>query len=356
MPPTPQPPLPPKKSKKKLLLVLVAVLSVLWVGAGLTTLYLLGKSAEEAPRTSLTEAPKTDEAYVSTDKYLQDLEKATSVAEAKTTINEFLQNYGASFDTTQKGSTVHQVIESDPLTDSQTAELKQGGRVLIEELSKYPKSWIKAAEVDKVLIINNLGMTAPDGKKANAAGVASTGYGIFMLDIGVLAAPNTAEYNFEEFARLSVHHELFHMSEWGLHIDDDPAWAALNDTKFVYNDASNGAQAPPDYYDMAESPGFVSGYARQNSSEDKAETFMFMTAPGKYGPLKGRLANDKVLAGKVAYLKKVALSVSADMNDAFFDKLSAEKGTSNREIQGTNYNELKKYLEGSQSGTPQLRF
>ncbi len=98
----------------------------------------------------------------------------------------------------------------------------------------------------------------------------------------------------------------------------DP-WIALNPagakayTKSTYSD-SRGSD-----YDEHPKAGFVTGYARRDDFEDRAETFSYLMAEKKTLVLQWA-AGDSVLQKKIDYLKQNLASFGMDAQTALFDR------------------------------------
>lgn len=325
--------------QKKRRLNLAIASSVLFLGltiAGVTTFALTRKEglrpvvSSENP----TENQSKGEAQ-SSSSILTELAASQNLDDAQAIINKYSQQHSIEFSTSSNDAKIMPAIEGESLTEADLPRLKQGGKVFIEEFAKYPSSWINAVGVKKIVMVNRLGY---DGTRV--AGLAGIGYDTFLLDIVSLSATNTSKYNFEDFARSTIHHEFFHMADWAFGTYDSQDWAALNDSSFVYDQDDPNAQVV-ESYDDRESPGFVSGYARQNSIEDKAETYSFLVSPGLYTRLKARMPGDPILAKKVEYLKKLILEHAPEMDDAYFEKLVSYRATPNKPLNiPTNAEEL----------------
>lgn len=340
------PPSSPPTSKKQFLVLLVVISGIVVVSLGALGFVLTrGVPNAQSPMSNTQEASTQDKSKTApSSALLSELAATKTLSEAKAVVGRFTRQHGISFSVDRKDGSTRPEISGNSLTDKDLDMLKQGGKVLIEELSKYPDSWINTSKLKKILVIDELKVVG-----TRAAGLAGVGEDTFYLDATMLSSANTAQGNFEDFARQSVHHELFHLVDWTLKTYNSPEWLALNAPGFVYEEVSAG-NMPVESYDPKGSPGFVSGYARFNAVEDKAETFTFLVAPGKYEELKKLLPSDPVLSKKVKFIKDLALKHAPEMNDAFYDKSASRKATPNKTLKNNiDYNQLREVIDSSKT-------
>jgi hypothetical protein len=159
--------------------------------------------------------------------------------------------------------------------------------LLKEELERYPPLALQRCNLQEVIVCGGL---IVDGEACG---------GTVDVDLGriYLVAVGTSWGG--DYARKTVHHEVFHMidyfedGQW----DIDPAWQGLNGQAFKYgkggrsmlNDPSAGL---PDF----SVAGFFNAYSRSDLAEDKAELFSYFMAKPLF--LEVRAAFDAILSAK----------------------------------------------------------
>jgi hypothetical protein len=149
-------------------------------------------------------------------------------------------------------------------------------------------------------------------------GQAAAGLPSFAEGRIYLAVP--AQSVSKDFARRSVHHELFHLVDYrqGAASGSDPGWANLNDRAFHYgkggwHEIALGAHLPDESV-----PGFLNRYSRSGPEEDKAEIYAHMMAGREL--VEGRARSDEMVRSKCAELKARFSRYFPEMDPTFWEK------------------------------------
>jgi hypothetical protein len=139
-------------------------------------------------------------------------------------------------------------------------------RVIREELIRYPRSFLAAIHLERVVLCAT-------------------------LSEGQLAIPSLPNYahslivdtaSSEPFLRRLIHHEVFHFADFADdgNVRSDLEWERLNSPDFNYAGGGRQMREPGSARFDLPFAGFVSRYATAAVEEDKAELFAFaMTAP-----------------------------------------------------------------------------
>jgi hypothetical protein len=159
--------------------------------------------------------------------------------------------------------------------------------LLVGELEIYPPEALKRCNLREVIICEGLML---DGKARMAT---------YDVDLGRLYLVALGDWERREYARHSIHHEVFHMIDYrdDGHWDTDPAWEGLNAPGFQYGPGGESMQDDPSAGLPDDSvAGFLNAYSRSGLAEDKAEIFAhLMTKPRILG---ARAATDAILLAK----------------------------------------------------------
>ena len=183
-------------------------------------------------------------------------------------------------------------------------ELDTSTRLVTDELGRYPKSFVEATQLRRVLLCRNL--------RESGRPIPSLPNYVSTLVIDVDAP--------DRYARRLVHHELYHFADLA---DDeqvrrDEDWAALNDRFFVYGDGGRFMRDPGASKLTDGVPGFLTLYATSAVEEDKAEIFAFlMVEPERVAEI---ARQDPVVARKVAAMKDRVARLSPEMDEAFWSR------------------------------------
>ncbi len=188
-------------------------------------------------------------------------------------------------------------------------------RLHLEELRKYPRSFLRQNGLDSILYVKGLRIASGKIGGTMLGALESPSqrpHGSLIFDI---AEPLPAD----DFIRYVVHHELFHLVDF-VHFADPAAqraWIRLNPPGFVYlRDARfcGGTHVPAER-------GFVSQYAMAEAGEDRADTFASLLVTPYYRRLLERMNKDSILQAKVKLMKRQLRRVDASLDERFFRKL-----------------------------------
>jgi len=267
-------------------------------------------AATGSPRSRSTSTPTGPKRFVSTAAQAA-LAAATTVPEAQTALSRFLSQYGvsAAITTVTPSSYAAAYDTFKVVTQAELADLLAYGRLFIDEWAKYPTDWIAPTGLRTIAFVTNF---ATQGT-ARAAGPDPIGSRMYY-DVTYVDQP--------EYCREVIHHEFDHFIEYRrYHSYDppDPAWTADNPPGFHYG--SGGASCYPyGACDTSDHPrkGFVSGYAESAIEEDKAETYGYLMTAVDYRHVEVWIRTDPYLAEKVKAMEAFVVSVSPEMNAAYF--------------------------------------
>ncbi|BDI34117.1 hypothetical protein CCAX7_61680 [Capsulimonas corticalis] len=228
---------------------------------------------------------------------------------ATAVLNTFFDQYGISISTTQ--DTLPATVKLDaiwqrlsPTSPNDLSDTKAFGSWLIDEWSKYPKAWIKASDIQAVILGRALTATSNNAEE----GVAEPN-GIILYNLELFERSN----NPEDYYRGLIHHEFDHEIEFGIRLSPDRPdgdWSAFNPTGFAYGKTSDVSAHPRQ--------SFVTPYAETTIGEDKAEAYSYMFVNSRSKQLSQWVQADPGLAGKVTYYKAFIKNQVPIMDDAYF--------------------------------------
>ncbi|MCH8980203.1 MAG: hypothetical protein IH945_13330 [Armatimonadetes bacterium] len=205
-----------------------------------------------------------------------------------------------------------------PVQPENMAIAEEYRKALIEEFTKYPIEFIKASNLQQIVLVEQL----QDSTIFRAATPASN-WEILYYDV--------TYFKNEPYARKVMHHEFYHMleEEWnGDAFFKDPKWAALNMKGFTYG--SGGASS----YQQSENvgaivhplKGFVNWYSTYGLEEDKAVIWETMFMPELWKKVKNIASRDSIVRAKIDFLREFARSKCAAMDDEFWKTVAGEGG------------------------------
>eukprot|EP00899_Mesostigma_viride_P015427 jgi/Mesvir1/23886/Mv10675-RA.1 len=161
--------------------------------------------------------------------------------------------------------------------------------VYLRELATYPRAFLTAAGCERVVVASELTYDM-DARTA----VPDSARCILFLN---------ANLHSEQYLRLVLHHDLFHMADYMIvgpnYVHGDAEWQALNAPGFRYGTGGESMQGDHNVQGLGTGgPGFLNKYATSSPAEDKAETFAaLMCCPSA-------LDDDPILRAKADLLKK----------------------------------------------------
>lgn len=299
-------------NKKQLKILLIVVGSFVAFGLILVTaasflVYTLVKTSleneQKDPTNQVLRDADLEDLSVSNKRAIRQIRSADSTVEVKSALNNNLKSRNIVVSTSSNDTASDSTISGNSLASGDLENFKTSAQILVVELSKYDRSLLRLARVEKIVFLSDLKLDY-NGEKSEVTGLASVGYDTLFLNTDVLSIESTDDFDYAEFANATIHHELFHLMDWNLgNYNSDKKWTSLNPKSFTYNDDLVSNPQIPDYYDDAKPRGFVSGYARQNAQEDKAETFAFLMVEPYRKDLLKRMNSDVVLRKKVRYMQ-----------------------------------------------------
>lgn len=243
------------------------------------------------------------------------LDSAQTLEAAHAIVQDFLKQYDLSLHTTsvQPSAYLRQYGTFNPLAESDLSAFRAYAKVFIDEWAKYPRDWVRASNVEHIMIIKGLAI----GDTARAAAPDPVGDALYY-DIG---------YGADSYAREVVHHEYNHLVEYqhfNSYAREDAAWTDLNPPGFRYNPAGGVAAYHEAGFanDPHPEPGFVNRYATYGIEEDKAEVYAYLMTRDYYHDLKEWIRTDERLAQKVRLYQDFMVSVSPHMDRAYFDAIN----------------------------------
>lgn len=188
-------------------------------------------------------------------------------------------------------------IDITPIKKEDMPALKSFAKLFIEETSRYPLSWWNKAIPPFLVFVKAV--------KVNGEIVGGVEHGAVIYNIEDISNPDDS--------KRVIHHELMHWLELSSKTRTDPAWPATPSAYLQKYSLSTD-------YNFLEHPeaGFVTGYAKTNSQEDKAEIYAYLFTPDRLEKLNQWEKNDLLLKAKVEYLKKFIKQRVDKMDDTYF--------------------------------------
>jgi hypothetical protein len=215
---------------------------------------------------------------------------------------EFLSDNPKSIQITSKGCKTNLLegIGLTPIKNNDMPQLKKFAKIFVEETSKYPLSWWDKAVPPFVVFVKAV--------RVNGEIVGGVEQGAVVFNI-------TQADNIEA-ARETIHHELMHWLEHSTRSRTGPTWPGIPDSYFgEYNlDSDFNSEFHPE-------AGFITGYAKTNSAEDKAEIYSLMFSGESYELLSNLAKSDPVLNKKIDYIKNFISSRVTQMDEKYFGNI-----------------------------------
>ena len=186
---------------------------------------------------------------------------------------------------------------------------------LAKEISIYPVSFLQNSGLKYVMICEKITDKSLGFEPGGLApGHVDQSPGVFYLNLSVVNEIKNSKAK-KNYIRLLFHHEFYHIIDSKLSLMQlDETWEKIN--KVEYSDdlitGSSGIDTSVE--------GFISGYARNNSAEDKAELFAFMIAQHK--EFKKAIAKDEILLKKSKLMISRLKGVSKEIDKSFWKNLN----------------------------------
>lgn len=185
-------------------------------------------------------------------------------------------------------------------------------QMVIREFRIYPRQFIKAARLKRIVICSKL---AFNGQLR--AAIPDFASGTLYLDQNRGAGSGN-------YQQAVVHHEFFHLVDFqddGI-VYEDTHWKTLNASRFSYG--SGGASVQQDSGQSGfrkPTNGFLTKYSTAGVEEDKAELFAHLIVSPKV--VANAVESDQILDQKVATLKALMQRFCPELNERFWKKVAA---------------------------------
>ena len=138
--------------------------------------------------------------------------------------------------------------------------------------------------------------------------------GVFYISVNELKNGKN-DLRVQSMLRHVFHHEFYHIIDSQLtNVIIDNQWEKINKNKYSDTEISGDLNLDNSIN------GFITQYARNNQSEDKAELFAMLIT--KNSEVKKLLNEDKVLFDKTKLLISRLKSISPSINKIFWNKLN----------------------------------
>ena len=182
-----------------------------------------------------------------------------------------------------------------------------------KEIDVYPIEFINNSGLKFVMICETLILN-----ESQVVGVAPGHYdqspGVFYISVNKLKNGKN-DPRVQSMLRHVFHHEFYHIIDSQLtNVIIDNQWEKINKNKYSDTEISGDLNLDNSIN------GFITQYARNNQSEDKAELFAMLIT--KNSEVKKLLNEDKVLFDKTKLLISRLKSISPSINKIFWNKLN----------------------------------
>ncbi len=191
------------------------------------------------------------------------------------------------------------------LEEADLPELKKFAHLFTDEYTKYPVEWMENVNPFGFVFVKSVAIR----DVAEVAGVTTQ---FVVYSIGSKD---------ELFTRRLIHHELSHFMDHRFFFDikgnrglgkNWPTTVNNYNNKYDLTSTLNNVEYP--------TPGFVTGYAKTNLPEDKAEVYSYLFTKDGYTKLKKWTADDEILKKKVDFLKSFIKGKVEGMDEAYFEE------------------------------------
>ena len=186
---------------------------------------------------------------------------------------------------------------------------------LVKEINVYPVSFLQNSGLKYVMICEKITDKSLGFEPGGLApGHVDQSPGVFYLNLSAVNKIKNSKAK-KDYIRILFHHEFYHIIDSKLSLMQlDEAWEKINKVDYS-NDLITGGIGIDTSVE-----GFISGYARNNSAEDKAELFAFMVAQHK--EFKKAIAKDEILLKKSKLLISRLKGISKEIDKSFWKKLN----------------------------------
>ena len=201
--------------------------------------------------------------------------------------------------------------------DAADWEIQAYAPILIEEVSLYPVSLIRAGQVDRIILCRDLWVEA-EGVAQHVSGTLDFGTRTLFLSVAY-----TYKVNNRPKQRRVIHHALFHQLDYVMGTSsEDPAWEGLNPGGFQYGDYGIGGQHDRTSASgllSEEFPGFLNRYSTGTMADDKADILAYLMVVHHYMEARGR--EDPVIRAKIEEMKRRLEELDAGMDAGVWTRI-----------------------------------
>lgn len=215
---------------------------------------------------------------------------------------EFLSDNPESISITSGGCKTELLagVGISPIKKEDMEDLKTYAKLFIEETTNYPLQWWDYAVPPFIVFVKAL--------RVQGEIVGGVEQGAVIYNISSINNP-------EETKRV-IHHELMHWVEHSTRTRGDSAWPEPKNSYTAVYDLTSDSN----FIEHPEN-GFITGYAKTNPLEDKAEVYAFLFTPSLRDNLERYANRDPELSKKVKYLKDFIKARVTNMDEGYFESL-----------------------------------
>lgn len=187
-------------------------------------------------------------------------------------------------------------------------------RAYIDEFSKYPRSFLRAVNVEWVAFVKGLRVEQEPRAATYLRFYAPT----TMAPRGGMVYDVQQGATNHAYVRRGLHHEFFHFIDFGVQGGgiEDANWLAMNPPGFQYT----GKMAKFSRWLDHPAPGIITAYSAKSSWEDRAELFGALMDEETYPRLREIAAADPVVRRKIRYLVRFLGRIDPTMGSSYFRK------------------------------------
>jgi hypothetical protein len=187
-------------------------------------------------------------------------------------------------------------------------------RVYTEEFSKYPRSFLRAVNVEWVAFVKGLRVNEEPRAATYLRSYAPT----TMAPRGGMVYDVQQGGTNRAYVRRTLHHEFFHFIDEGVHVrgGENADWVAMNPAGFRYTGQMANFSLRLDH----PAPGIITAYSAKSSAEDRAELFAAMMDEEAHPRLREIAAADPVVRRKIRYLVRFLERIDPAMGGSYFRK------------------------------------
>lgn len=186
--------------------------------------------------------------------------------------------------------------------------------VFAEEWNKYPLSWIKVNNLQKIAFVKELTVSGQHRFAMPDPYDETLYYDIEYLIYG------------KDYVSEMIHHEFWHMIE-EQHFESmyyrSTTWQSFNRSGFRYGNGGSEAYTDGEYVEGEHTKiGFVTNYAMYGEEEDRAETYCWFFTRRTWTLLNEWIVTDRILKKKFDWMLNFMESKVPEMNRAYFESIN----------------------------------